>query len=258
MSTAARLAVAPFHFFTVAHVTRMSGLAANSLAELAEALEVCSDESIYHHTIRALGSPNIQDGQNDFAVWAGSSLNRRDLAEQLAGLDSRDYSSITEMRNDLCLVVGDYLTAHPEAADLAGPSAFCFWEGTELAVPLESSARTLEEFRDCVAGSSGESLYLHLIAARSRHQQKSNDFSAWLSGSLGLEALARRIEGIDVLGCTIEGARETILKLVDEEKTRRGPAPAFAPGQSIGATIGSERATGDHHEMDTGWNQPGR
>ena len=220
MSTGVRLAAAPFHFFTLALVTRMCGLTANSLSELAEALEVCSDESVYHHTIRALGSPQHQDGVacNDFAVWTASCLQRADLAEQLAAVDSRDYSSITQMRNDLCLTVGDYLTAHPEAVDIAGSNAFCFCEGTELVVPLQASARSLGEFRDCVAGMSGESLYLHFIAARSRHQQKGNDFSAWLAGSLGLDALARKIEAIDMMDCTLEGAREKILKLVDEER----------------------------------------
>jgi hypothetical protein len=116
--------------------------------------------------------------------------------------------------------------------------------------------------RSSVARMSGESLYHHLIAARTRHQQKGDDFSAWPDGSLGLEALARKIDEIDVMECTLEGARARILQLIDGEKASSaenwGARAVFGTSKSINATIGSERATGDRHEMDTGWNQPGR
>jgi len=255
MSTAARQAAAPFQFFTLAHVTQMSGLAANSLAELAEALEVCSDDSVYHHTVRALARRSPQNGSNDFAVWAGLSLNRLDLAEHLASLDSRDCCTVTELRNGLGVVIGDYLAAHPEAADLAGSSAFCFCEGAAQPTPLGTSARTLEEFRNGVAQTSGESLYLHLVAARSR-LEKGNDFSAWLAGSLGLEILAGKIADIDLMDCPLEGARERILKLLDNEANGAGQPAELGLHPSVGVTI--ERAAGDRHEMDTRWNQPGR
>jgi hypothetical protein len=56
--------------------------------------------------------------------------------------------------------------------------------------------------------------YLHFVAARSRRERQSNDFSVWLETSLGLGALAKRINEID---STLEGARERILELIDLE-----------------------------------------
>ena len=46
---------------------------------------------------------------------------------------------------------------------------------------------------------------------------ESNDFSIWLSESLGLDELARKINEIDLTECTLESARETVLKLIDAE-----------------------------------------
>ena len=57
---------------------------------------------------------------------------------------------------------------------------FYFCEGMEVVVPLELTARTLEEFRNCVREMSGESFYPHFVALRTRHEMQSNDFSVWL------------------------------------------------------------------------------
>lgn len=49
-------AVEPFQFFTVAHVTRIGDQKANTVRELVMGVARCSDESIYHHMVEALGS----------------------------------------------------------------------------------------------------------------------------------------------------------------------------------------------------------
>src|SRR6516165_11730392 len=86
----------PFEFFTVASLTRIGNASAGTLAELLNGLENSSDASIFHHTFQTLGSHHfLTEGfSNDFAQWVLADANRDALAEQLAALDIRDYTSI--------------------------------------------------------------------------------------------------------------------------------------------------------------------
>jgi hypothetical protein len=224
------LAKAPFETYTLAHVSRMGGPAAATLRELAVGLETCSDESIYHHTIVAMRNYLVlsDDVTNDFARWARTSLRREDLATHLAMADMKDCPTIGDLRAALCNIVGAYIEARPESADEPAENPFCFCEGMEVAVPLEATARTLEEFRQCVQEMKSESFYLHFVAPRTRHEKRSNDFSEWLEKSLGMRELAARINEIDVMDSTLEGAREKILELLDAEKD--APLKATAAG----------------------------
>ena len=230
MSSDTRLAKAPFEIYTLAHVSRMGGQAAATLRELANGLETCSDESVYHHSIVAMRNYLVlsEEITNDYARWAQTSLKREDLAAQLAMADMKDCQTIGDLRAALCNIVRAYIEARPEAADEPAENPFYFCEGMEVAVPLEATARTLEEFRRCVQEMKGESFYLHFVAPRTRHENRSNDFSEWLEKSLGMRELAAKINDIDVMDSTMEGAREKVLALLDAEKD--APLKATAAG----------------------------
>jgi hypothetical protein len=223
MSTRTRVAEAPFETYTLAHVSRMGGQTASTLRELAEGLETCSDESIYHHTIVAMRNQLVltDNATNDFAQWARTSLKREELASHLGMADMKDCQTIADLRGALCQLVRAYIEACPEAADEAAENPFYFCEGMEVAVPLRSTARTLEEFRQCVLEMSGESFYLHFVAPRTRREIHSNDFSVWLEKSLGLGDLATKINEIDVMDSTLDGVKAKILELLDAEKEAR-------------------------------------
>ncbi len=223
MSNGTRTAAEPFQFFTVDGIARTEDRKANTVRELLHGLETCSDDSIYHHMIQVPGNEEFVNGNasNDFAKWVRAMPECGGLSEQLAALDERYYSSIEEMRNDLRGVVGEYLSAYPECADQVAGIPFYFCEGLELCmVPLELTARTLEQFRRSVRTMSIESLYLHFVASASRAEMQNNDFSIWLSESLGLHELARKINEIDLTEHTLESARESILQLIDAEPVR--------------------------------------
>lgn len=230
MSSGSRLATAPFEIHTLAHVSRMAGPSVRTLRELVEGLETCSDESIYHHTIVAMRNHLVLTDQltNDFAQWAKNSLHKEDLASQLSTTEITDCRTLGDLRRAIGQIVQAYIEAQPAWADEPAQDAFYFCEGMEVTVPLETTARTLEEFRQCVKEMNGESFYLHFVAPRTRQEMHSNDFSVWLAHSLGLSELAAKINEIDVLDCTLEGAREKILGLVDAEK--EAPLKATAAG----------------------------
>jgi len=212
-------AVEPFQFFTVAHVTRIGDQKANTVRELVMGVERCSDESIYHHMVEALGSEEDLAGRasNDFAKWAHGPANCEGLAELLGALDERSYASIEEMRNDLQTTVRDYIAAYPECADELASSPFCFCEGLELNVPLNLTASTLKELGTSIESMSNESFYLHFVASEARLGQQSNDFSIWLSENLGLNELARKIDEIDLTESTLEEAKQKVLQLISAD-----------------------------------------
>jgi hypothetical protein len=222
-------AVEPFQFFTVAHVTRIGDQKAETVRNLVAGIERCSDESIYHHMVEALGSEEDLAGRasNDFAKWAYGPANCGGLAELLASLDERYYTSIEEMRDDLRTTVSDYIAAYPECADEVASSPFCFCEGLELNVPLNQTASTLKELARNIAGMSNESFYLHFVATDARlDEQQSNDFSIWLSENLGLDKLALKINEIDLTESTLAEAKEKVLQLINSEPDDAEPDSA--------------------------------
>jgi len=215
------VAETPFDFVTASYLTRIGIQSAGTLAELLTGLEDSSDASIFHHTFQTLGVHHfLTEGfSNDFAQWTLTSTNRNDLAEQLAALDIRDYTSIPALRSDLCRVVRDFCDAHPQFASQLGLERFYFCESVEVAVSL-GSARTLDEFREGVAHLSHAGFYYHFISSRLRLQLQTNDFSRWLSGSLGLHTLADSVNHIDVYTNTLDSTRAKMLRLIDRERRK--------------------------------------
>src|SRR5882757_7032182 len=119
-----------FQFVTAAYLTRIGNLEARTLHELREGLDQASDDSIFYHTFQSLGRHHfLTEGfSNDFAQWVLASLNRPELAEQLAGLDIRDYTSLADLRGDLRRLVADYCEANPRDAQQGAFEPFYFCE----------------------------------------------------------------------------------------------------------------------------------
>lgn len=212
----------PFEFFTVSSLTRIGIQSAGTLCELLDGLQKCTDASIFHHTYQTLGSHHfLTEGfSNDFAQWAYADANREDLAEQLAALDIRDYVSIAALRADLCRVVGDYCASRPEFCSQTALERFYFCEGVEVTLPFGLTAHTLEEFRDGIVHLSHASFYFHFISSRLRLQLQTNDFSHWLANGLGLAALAKSVNEIDIYTNTLDSARAKVLLLIDLERRK--------------------------------------
>ena len=217
-----RVAEHPFQFVTASYLTRIGNHKASTLALLAEGLENCSDASIFYHTFQSLSRHHfLTEGfSNDFAQWVLAACNRAELAEQLAGLDIRDYVSLAELRSDLLRTVGENCANNPQYARQEAFEPFFFCEAIEIAVPLGVEARTLEEFRAGLGRLSHASLHYHFIASRLRLHLRTNDFSNWLETSLGLKALARRVNRVDIYTHTLDSAQAKLVALVDEELTR--------------------------------------
>jgi hypothetical protein len=200
-------------------LTRINNQKANNLEEFRQGLEHASDASIFCHTFQTLGEHHfLTEGfSNDFAQWVLASLNRAEVAEQLAGLDVRDYCSLAELRGDLRRPVADYCESHPREAQQSAFEPFYFCESVAVTVPLGLEARTLGEFRSALTRVSHATFYHHFIASRLRLQLGANDFSFWFANTLEAAELARRANRIDIYTNTLDGARDELIGLVSRE-----------------------------------------
>lgn len=207
----------PFYFNSSAHLLRIEREKAVNLSELLAALRSCSDDSIFQHTFRTLEEHHfIPEGySNDFAHWAFADCNQPELAERLAGVDVREYTSLADLRTRIVQILEDYLRTHPRAAQEAAQEPFFFCASEIVILPTQFAARNLPEFADALAKVSVHSIHHHFIEARLRLRLSSNDFSLWLQDELGLPEPARRLNRIDIYTATLEDVRRQIIYIVE-------------------------------------------
>ena len=206
-------------------MTRIGNHSAGTLAEFLNGLEHCSDASIFHHTFQTLSSHHyLTEGfSNDFAQWVFADANRDALAEQLAALDIRDYTSIAALRADLCRIVREFIEQHPEFGQQQALERFYFCESIEVNLPFGLTASNLEEFHHAITHLSHSAFYFHFVSSRLRLHLRTNDFSYWLANALGLKTLAESINRIDIYTNTLDSARAKVLRLVERERRKHDP-----------------------------------
>src|SRR5712691_3655118 len=107
----------PFYFNTSEHLLRIGRQRASNLAELLQALQTVPDDSIFQHTFRTLQEHHFirQGFSNDFAHWSLFACHEPILAEQLASVDVRDFTSIEGLRRQMVEMVDEFLKEHPRA-----------------------------------------------------------------------------------------------------------------------------------------------
>ena len=214
---ARRWARAPFYFNSAAHLIRIGRQRTTNLSELLEGLKVCPDESIFQHTFQTLREHHfIREGfSNDFAHWAFAACNEVGLAEQLAGIDVREFTSIAALRQRLVEIVEAYLRRTPRASDRVAFEPFYFCASEVVVIPTPFVARNLTEFADGIRQVSLHSIDFHFIDARLRLKLNTNDFSLWLENELDVPRLADRINRIDIYTSTLHDVRQAILRVIE-------------------------------------------
>lgn len=208
-----------FVFNSSAQLKRIGTERARNLGELLEAIKTVPDSSIFQHMFQTLADHHyIREGfSNDFAHWAFFSCNETGLAERLAGIDVREYTSIGELRTRIVQIIEEYLQRNPASAQRAALETFYFCSADTVVIPTTIKANTLKEFVDGLRKVSLHSIYYHFINGRLRIKLNSNDFSQWLEEELGLHALADKFEAIDIYTSTLEGVRRTMIRLAESE-----------------------------------------
>jgi hypothetical protein len=211
-----RPAQAPFHFKSSAHLLRIGREHAATLGEFLQALRSCPEESIFQHTFRTLQEHHfIREGfSNDFAHWAYTDCNEAGLAERLASLDVRAFTSIAALRQQILEIVEDYITSNPRVRDRSALKPFYFCASDTVVMPTPFVAHDLGEFVEALKQVGVHCVHHHFIEARLRLKLVSNDFSWWLEKEMGLKKAAASLNRIDIYTSTLEGVRYQIIRIV--------------------------------------------
>src|SRR5580700_2839593 len=215
--TLQRTPVKPFYFNTSAHLLRITKYTAGTLAELLDALRECPEDSIFQHTFRTLEEHHfLRAGfSNDFAHWALAACNEPSLAEALASVDVREFTSVDELRARFIQILESYLRDNPEAGTRVADETFYFCASDMVVMPTSFQAHTLHEFAEGMRRVSVHSIHHHFIEARLRIKLMSNDFSQWLHEDAGLTETARSLNRIDIYTATLEDVRQQIVQIVE-------------------------------------------
>jgi hypothetical protein len=212
-----RTAVKPFYFNTSANLLRITRQKATTLAEFLADLRECPEASIFQHSFRTLQEHHfIREGfSNDFAHWALSACNEPSLAEGLASVDVREFTSVAGLRVRFLEIVAEFLKRVPAAGPRQARETFYFCASESVVIPTGFVAHSLPEFAEGLRRVTVHCIHHHFIEARLRLKLMSNDFSQWLHEDLGLPEAARRLNRIDIYTVTMEEVREQIIRIVE-------------------------------------------
>lgn len=206
-----------FEFKQCVSIIKATGRYAKNLGEMRKLISEVSDESIFHHTYQYFLKGHMLEYTNDFAEWAGISLEERALAERLSSIDPYTLKSVKEVRKELIREIDGFLTNFPEPHDVVSGNEFYFNETVSLIFPVGVKTKNLAEFLVAVEHIDEGSIYYHFFDSRVRlGEGVVDDFSRWVEHTLGKKELADRIRDIDPFMHSIESIREHIVKVVEE------------------------------------------
>lgn len=220
------VAAQPFAFVGCIELREILGHRARDERELMEQIERVPVGSVYYHTHGVfLRHPQLTRAYpNDFANWVAAHIRDQVLAERLSVVDPFQFSSLEELREELISILDDHVAAlHPVPRVVFG-DPFFFVQSHVLEVSTGVEARTLAEFRRCLAAVDASAIYFHVLDARARRGVIGGDFAHWIGTDLGLPALAEQIGRINPYPGGLEQIRAQALRLVDAELGRRATA----------------------------------
>lgn len=203
-----------FEFMQSVSLLKTTGRRARDLRELRAGIEGASNESIFYHTYQYFLKGHMLEYTNDFAQWAGESLEERMLAEQISSVDPYEFSDVQGLKNKALEVIDDYLKTFPEPREVMPGNEFYFTEAITIVFRAGIRAHNLAEFLIAIRYIDAGSLYYHFYDARARLGSGRDDFSEWFE-ELGEKDLAEKIKAIDPFMHTLEGIREHIIEAVD-------------------------------------------
>ncbi len=205
-----------FEFRECTSLMKSTGKKAKTLRELRDIAAIVSEDSIFHHTVQYFLKKRTLEYTNDFAQWAGESLEERSLAEHLSNIDPYAFGSIGELRKEILSVIDDYLANFPEPREAMAGDEFFFNETVTFTFQCGVKAKNLAEFLLGIRFIDTASIYHHFYEARMR-LTGADDFSIWVESALEKKELAVKIRAIDPFMHTLDDIRQHILEALEDE-----------------------------------------
>jgi len=205
-----------FRFFTERRLVEATGLRALTVRELVTHLKKVGGASIFYHTHASYLEHHFvrQRFYNDFATWISGSIQEHKLAEQVAGIDMMDYTTIRDLRNAIVRTIQNHLDERKGERARKAPAGeeFHFCKAKSFVFPTGLEARSVPEFFECLRQISPLSLYYHVFESRLRLQRTTSDFAVWLT-DMGAKDIADKINRLDPYALNLEELRERIISL---------------------------------------------
>lgn len=209
--------IEPFEFNQCVSVVKSTGKKAKNLRELRKLISQVGDECIFHHVHQYFLKGHMLEYTNDFAEWAGESLEERALAERLTSIDPYSLKSVKEVRKELLREIDGFLINFPEPHDVVSGNEFYFNETVSLVFPVGVKTKNLAEFLVAIEHIDAGSIYYHFYDSRVRlGEGVVDDFSRWIEHTLFKKNLADKIRTIDPFMHSIESIREHIREILEE------------------------------------------
>ena len=208
--------IEPFDFTACISILKATGKKARNLRALRDMMGEVSESCVFHHTYQYFLKGHSLEYTNDFAQWAGESLEERGLAEHLSNIDPYCFAGIGELRQGLIDVIDNYLAHYPETREAMAGDEFYFNETLTLVFPVGVRAKNLAEFLAAIKYVDPASIYYHFFESRVRLGAGADDFSRWIKESLGKEDLAKEIRSIDAFMHSLEEIRNYLAEAVEK------------------------------------------
>jgi hypothetical protein len=211
-----------FRFYTRLHLSELTGLKASTLSQLLGLLKKVPDSSIYHHTHRFLQQHQYLSPEppNDFAYWIAEILGADELGEQVASIDTIQFSKISNLRKKIITTIDDYLKNNRSARRrfVKEGEEFHFMKSVSFVLPTNHVAYDLRTFAKILKKITLDSIYFHIFEAHLRLERRTNDFSHWIETSLGYKELADEIAKLDPYTQSMEDLRNRLVRIVESKE----------------------------------------
>jgi len=205
-----------FVFRDIVNIIKSTGKKASNLEELRDGILEASENSVFHHTYQYFLRGHITEHTNDFAQWAGESLEEGALAEMLSNIDPYSFKSTADLKGEILRVIEAYINDYPAPRPAIEGGEFFFCESVSFVFPAGLKARNMAEMLMAIKYLDNSSLYYHFFEARTRHRKKHDDLSKWISEVIKAPDIATKLGNIDPFMNTLEGIRELIIAILDE------------------------------------------
>lgn len=161
-----------------------TGIKAQTLTEFRDRLSETHLGSIYYHFWggRLRIGFEHREYHNDFSYWAHHSLHDEILAEQLEMLDPTDYDNLEHLKNDIIEIVERRLEEREIIPWAKVDEQFYFMRSKIVVFQTRYQAALPSELVNIIPHLTHSSIFYHFIDSSRRVSDKSNDFTAWLSG----------------------------------------------------------------------------
>ena len=213
----------PFIFYTRLHLQELTGRKVRDLKGLLKGIREVSGSVIYHHTHRFLQQHQFLSPEppNDFAYWVSEVLGEHKLGEELASIDTIQFSSIRALRDKLTQTIEDHIremeeTGRGQFRVSSVEEQFHFIKTISFVFPTPYVARNLLQFVQILKKVTMNSIYFHVFEAKLRLEKGVNDFSYWIDTSCGEIELAQELARLDPYTYTLEGLRAKIIRLINK------------------------------------------